>query len=114
SSFDEVLDLPDMRAVLDDIRTGAQAPSMPVLVIQGVNDELIAVQVVDRHVERDRRAGAHVHYVRDRLSTHLALLYLGTSLTMAWLADRFEGHTLPLNTTTTVWSLTWHGPDVLA
>ena len=87
---------------------------MPVLVIQGVNDELIAVQDVDRHVERYRRAGAHVHYVRDRLSMHLALLYLGTPLTMAWLADRFEGRTLPPSTTTTVWSLTWRGPDVLA
>ena len=114
SSFADLLNLPEMRALLDDIRPGLHAPSMPVLVIQGVNDELIAVQDVDRHVERYRRAGAHVHYVRDRLSMHLALLYLGTPMTMAWLADRFEGNPLPPSTTTTVWSLTWRGCDVTA
>lgn len=107
SSFADLLNGAQMRRVLDDIRPGGQAPSMPVLIIQGVNDELIAVDDVDQHVDRYRRAGAHIHYVRDRLSFHLALLYLGTPATMNWMADRFDRKDLPPGTTRTVWSIAW-------
>ncbi|MEV6278115.1 lipase family protein [Nocardia sp. NPDC051832] len=105
SSFAELLDGTEMRHVLDDIRPGVQAPAMPLLVLQGVNDELIAVADVDRHVDRYRQAGAHVHYLRDRLSLHLALLYLGTPATMNWLADRFDRKPLPPSVTKTIWSI---------
>ncbi|MEU8894858.1 lipase family protein [Nocardia sp. NPDC048505] len=114
STFAELLGHPEMRRVLDDIRPGVTAPAMPMLVLQGVNDELIAVRDVDRHVERYRDAGAHIHYIRDRLSLHLALLYLGTPLTMNWLADRFDGKPLPPSTTRTVWSVAWGAREVRA
>lgn len=103
--FTEVLAEPAMRQILDDIRPGGLPPAMPMLVVQGVNDELIAAADVDAHVARYRAAGAHVHYVRDRLSLHLPLLYLSTPLMLHWIADRFTGRAPAPSHTRTVWSV---------
>ncbi|MFI5778059.1 lipase family protein [Nocardia sp. NPDC051570] len=96
--------LPELRTIIDDIRPGAVAPAMPMLVLQGVNDEVIAVGDVDALVERYVRAGARVRYLRDRLSTHLPLQFLGLPVMLDWLANRFAG--LPATAgTETVWSV---------
>ncbi|MBF6364719.1 lipase [Nocardia puris] len=105
TTFADLLARPEMRDILDDIRPGVRAPAMPVLVVQGVNDELIAVADVDAHVDRYRRAGAHVRYVRDRLSLHLPLLFLSAPLTMNWMADRFAHRDPGPAGTSTVWSV---------
>ncbi|MEV0297717.1 lipase family protein [Nocardia sp. NPDC050710] len=107
STFAELLAQPELQRVLDDIRPGGQAPAMPLFVLQGVNDELIAVDDVDQHVDRYRSGGAYVHYLRDRLSLHMPLLYIGTPVTMNWLADRFGGRDLAPAGTATVWSVAW-------
>lgn len=98
---------PGMCTILDDIRPGGCAPSMPMLVLQGVYDEVIAVADVDAHVERYRAAGARVRYLRDRLSTHLLLQYLGLPVMVDWLADRFAGRPPAPHGTETVWSVTF-------
>ncbi|MVU80995.1 lipase [Nocardia sp. ET3-3] len=100
-----LLTLPEMRTVLDDIRPGAQAPAMPLLVVQGVNDEVIAVADVDAHVQRYRARGAHVRYLRDRLSTHLPLQFLAIPVMVDWLADRLADRPLPPAEQRTVWSV---------
>ncbi|WP_216909812.1 lipase family protein [Nocardia noduli] len=113
TGFADILARPAVRRVLDDIRPGQCAPAMPLLVIQGVHDELIAVADVDGHVRRYREAGAHVRYLRDRLSLHLALLYLGVPATMNWVADRFDGLDLPPDRTETVWSIAWTTREIV-
>ncbi|MFE3194966.1 lipase family protein [Nocardia sp. NPDC059240] len=100
-----LLTRPGMRRVLDDIEPGGQAPAMPLLVVQGVNDEVIAVADVDAHVQRYRARGAHVRYLRDRLSTHLPLQFLATPLMVDWLADRLADRPLPPAEVRTVWSV---------
>ncbi|WP_083914124.1 lipase family protein [Nocardia concava] len=100
-----LLTRPVMRAVLEDIRPGAQAPAMPLLVVQGVNDEVIAVADVDAHVQRYRDRGAHVHYLRDRLSTHLPLQFIAIPAMVDWLADRLADRPLPPSENRTVWSV---------
>lgn len=99
-----LIDLPGMRDIIADIRPGTLAPAMPMLVLQGVNDEVIAVADVDELVRRYLRAGARVHYVRDRLSTHLPLQFLGIRTMVDWIADRFEGIPAPEGIDT-VWSV---------
>ncbi|MGF6888765.1 alpha-beta hydrolase superfamily lysophospholipase [Nocardia sp. GAS34] len=99
-----LLDLPDMREVIADIRPGDLAPAMPMLVLQGVNDEVIAVADVDELVRRYLRAGARVRYVRDRLSTHLPLQFIGIRAMADWIGDRFAGIPAPEGTDT-VWSV---------
>ncbi|APA98051.1 Triacylglycerol lipase [Nocardia seriolae] len=95
----------EMRAVLDDIRPGVHAPAMPLLVVQGVNDEVIAVADVDAHVQRYRARGAHVRYLRDRLSAHLPLQFIAIPVMVDWLADRLAGRPLPPAEVRTVWSV---------
>ncbi|MGK8490093.1 lipase family protein [Nocardia asiatica] len=99
-----------LRRILEDIHPGRQAPAMPMLVLQGVHDEVIAVADVDGHVARYVDAGAHVRYLRDRLSTHLLLQFLALPVMIDWLAGRFAGRELPAAGTRTSWSLALAGP----
>ncbi|MFI8566329.1 lipase family protein [Rhodococcus sp. NPDC078407] len=100
----DLLALPEIVQVFHDIQPGRIAPSVPLLVIQAVHDRIIAIDDVDGQVERYNEAGAHVTYLRDRLSEHLSLHPLGAPLTLDWLADRFAGVPVPEPCTRTVWS----------
>ncbi|WP_280235161.1 lipase family protein [Nocardia cyriacigeorgica] len=101
----ELVEQPGLRAIFDDIRPGATAPRAPMLVLQAIPDEVIAVADVDALVDRYRTAGAQVHYLRDRLALHLPLEFLGTPTMADWLDDRFAGHALEEPGTTDVWSV---------
>ncbi|MBF6288559.1 lipase [Nocardia cyriacigeorgica] len=96
---------PQLQTIFDDIRPGATAPEIPMLIVQAIPDEVIAVADVDALVARYRAAGAEVHYLRDRLALHLPLEFLGTPAMADWLADRFAGRPLPAPVTTDVWSV---------
>ncbi len=87
----ELLDSPPLREVLDDILPGRRAPRMPILIVQGVHDEVIAVTDVDAMVRRYTESGAHIDYLRDRFSVHLLLEFLAVPVMVDWLADRFAG-----------------------
>ncbi|WP_280385129.1 lipase family protein [Nocardia wallacei] len=89
--LEEILDDPGMRAMFDDLRLGTAAPECPVLVVQPLHDRIIHTEHVDAQVERYRRAGADVLYIRDRWSEHFSLLPLSTPLSLDWLADRIAG-----------------------
>ncbi|WP_433525279.1 lipase family protein [Nocardia pseudovaccinii] len=112
-TFADLLAEPGLQQIMADIRPGVQAPAMPMLVIQGVNDELIAVDDIDQHVARYTVRGAHVHYLRDRLSLHMPLLFIGAPVTMNWLADRFDHRPLPSAGTKTVWSVAFTKREAL-
>ncbi|MBF6296247.1 lipase [Nocardia amamiensis] len=101
----EVLDTPELTAMFDDLRLGNATPACPLLVLQPVHDQVIHVAAVDGQVERYRRGGAMVTYVRDRLSEHLSLLPLSTPVSLDWLADRFAGQPVSDVGDTTVWSV---------
>ncbi|WP_338765299.1 lipase family protein [Nocardia vulneris] len=100
-----LLAAPALRAVLADIEPGAQAPAMPLLVVQGVYDEVIAVADVDALVARYTAAGAHVRYLRDRVSTHLLLQFSAVPVMLDWLGDRLARRAVPAAGTETTWSL---------
>ncbi|MGW5311312.1 lipase family protein [Nocardia thailandica] len=101
----ELLTDPGLRTVLADLRLGGSAPACPLLVVQPVNDQVIHVESVDAQVARYRAAGAHVTYVRDRLSDHFTMLPLATAPSLNWLADRLAGAPLPAPSTRTVLSI---------
>jgi alpha-beta hydrolase superfamily lysophospholipase len=100
----DLLALPEIVQVFQDIQPGRIAPLVPLLVVQAVHDQIIAVDDVDGQVDRYLEAGAHVTYLRDRLSEHLSLHPLSAPLTLDWLADRFAGLPVAESGTTTVWS----------
>ncbi|NEW44262.1 lipase family protein [Nocardia cyriacigeorgica] len=101
----ELVEQPQLQAVFDHIRPGGTAPKAPMLILQAIPDEVIAVADVDALVARYRAAGAQVYYLRDRLALHLPLEFLGTPTMADWLDDRFTGHALGVPTTTDVWSV---------
>ncbi|MBF6328969.1 lipase family protein [Nocardia transvalensis] len=112
--LEEVLDEPGLRAMFDDMRLGGSTPACPLLVVQPVHDQIIHVDGIDGQVDRYRRGGAAVAYVRDRLSDHFSLLPLTTPLSLDWLADRIAGRPVTDTTTRTVWSVaaapgSWRG-----
>ncbi|WP_227979198.1 lipase family protein [Nocardia spumae] len=101
----EVLSGPAMREMFDDMRLGQHTPHCPVLVIQPVHDQIIDMSCIDGQVERYRRGGATVGYIRDRLSDHFSLFPLATPLSLDWLADRIAGRPVTETDTRTVWSV---------
>ena len=101
----DLLALPEIVQVFLDIQPGRTAPTAPLLVIQSVHDQIIAVDDVDGQVDRYIEAGAHVTYLRDRLSEHLSLHPIGAPLTLDWLSDRFAGVPVEEPSTRTVWSI---------
>ncbi|WP_278263581.1 lipase family protein [Nocardia sp. AG03] len=100
AGLDGLLAEPALCRILADIEPGTRAPAAPLLVVQGVRDEVIAVADIDAHVERYRRAGATVHYLRIRRGSHLPLEFLVVPVVLDWLADRFAGRAAPTGTTT--------------
>lgn len=91
---------PALRRILTDIEPGTRAPAAPMLVVQGVRDEVIAVADIDAHVQRYRAAGAVVEYLRVRRGSHLPLEFLMVPVVLAWLADRFAGRPASSGTAT--------------
>lgn len=85
----DVLALPEVQELFQDLRLGRHVPTCPLLVLQGVHDKVIDVRDVDSQVERYRDGGARVLYLRDRLSEHISLMILGLPVMLGWLDDRF-------------------------
>lgn len=100
----DLLAMPEVLEVFDDIRLGSSAPGCPLLVLQPVHDQIIAVADVDGQVERYNDFGDDVTYIRDRLSEHLSMMILSAPTGLSWLDDRFEGVPAPAGSTRTVWS----------
>lgn len=110
--FDDYLDAPlaDLLAtpaivtMIDGLRLGHRAPTCPLLVVAPVHDQFIDVVDVDGQVDRYLDAGAHVQYLRDRLSEHITLMPLSAPTALDWLTDRIDGKPLPPPGIETVWS----------
>lgn len=98
--IEELLAEPVLGAILADIEPGTRAPAAPLLIVQGVNDEVIAVADIDAHVRRYERAGARVRYLRVRRGAHLPLEFLIVPAILDWLTDRFAGRPAPTGTCT--------------
>ncbi|MXP21306.1 lipase [Gordonia sp. HNM0687] len=87
----DLLAQPDIVEMMDDLQLGTHAPEIPLLVVQAVHDEVIAVDDVDGQVARYREHGVPVTYVRDQLSEHYSLLPLSGPMAVGWLLDRLKG-----------------------
>jgi hypothetical protein len=101
--LDEILDLPEVQYVFNEIRLGASIPAPPVLMVQAVHDSVIAVDDIDALVETYLAGGADVTYHRDMFSEHMLLHPMSAPMTLRWLTDRFAGRPLTDNTVRTTW-----------
>jgi triacylglycerol lipase len=101
--LEQILGSPAVQHVFDSIKLGTAAPSIPVLIVQAVHDELISVEVIDDLADLYSAGGTEVTYHRDMLSEHLLLHPLSAPMTLRWLRDRFAGRPLSTHRTRTKW-----------
>lgn len=102
-SLDEVLELPEVQHVFDNIRLGTAAPTMPVLIIQAVHDRIISVDDIDQLAQTYELGGTDVTYHRDRFCEHILLHPLSAPMSLRWLRDRFEGLPVEERRSRTTW-----------
>jgi hypothetical protein len=90
----EVLADPLTRRLLDERALGTTAPTAPVYLYNGINDELSTIASADGLVDRYCRGGTAVTYQRDPfpnvLSAHTALWALGAPAALAWLRGQVD------------------------
>jgi alpha-beta hydrolase superfamily lysophospholipase len=101
--LESILRTPEVQHVFDSIKLGTAAPTVPVLIVQAVHDELISVADIDELAETYSAGGTDVTYHRDLLSEHLLLHPLSAPMTLRWLRDRFAGRPPSTKRTRTKW-----------
>jgi triacylglycerol lipase len=117
--LEEILSLPEVQHVFDNIRLGIAAPTMPVLIVQAVHDRIISVDDIDRLAETYAAGGTDVTYHRDRFCEHILLHPLSAPMALRWLRDRFDGRPVDENRGRSTWPTlfnpsTYHGLARLA
>jgi triacylglycerol lipase len=103
SPLDEILDMPEVRHVFDNIKLGIAAPTMPVLIVQAVHDRIISVADIDALADTYAAGGTDVTYHRDRFCEHILLHPLSAPMSLRWLRDRFTDRPLDENRARTTW-----------
>jgi triacylglycerol lipase len=101
--LERILSTPEVRHVFDSIKLGTRAPSIPVLIVQAVHDELISVASIDELADAYIAGGTDVTYHRDMLSEHLLLHPMSAPMTLRWLRDRFAGRPSSVHLLRTKW-----------
>jgi triacylglycerol lipase len=101
--LDEILAMPEVQHVFDNIRLGVAAPTMPVLIVQAAHDQVISVDDIDALAESYIAGGTDVTYHRDRFCEHILLHPMSTPMTLRWLRDRFTGRPSDLHRRRTTW-----------
>jgi triacylglycerol lipase len=101
--LEEILESPAVRHVFDSIKLGTAAPTVPVLIVQAVHDEMISDADIDELAETYSAGGTDVTYHRDMLSEHLLLHPMSAPMTLRWLRDRFAGRPSSSNRARTKW-----------
>jgi triacylglycerol lipase len=101
--LENILRTPEVQHVFDSIKLGTAAPSIPVLIVQAVHDELISVGDIDELADAYSAGGTDVTYHRDMLCEHLLLHPLSAPMTLRWLRDRFAGRPPTTNRARTKW-----------
>ena len=110
----DLLAQPEVVEVFDDLAVGTHAPSAPLMMVQSVHDQVIDIEDIDALAVRYLDGGAHVTYVRDRLSEHMSLLTLSSPLALNWLDDRFNDRVLPRSEVRNVRSVIFSREEFLA
>jgi secretory lipase len=101
--LDEVLAMPEVQYVFDNIQLGTTVPTPPVLIIQAVHDYLISVDDIDNLADAYSGGGADVTYHRDAFNEHLLLHPLSAPMALRWLQDRFARRPLTDHLIRTTW-----------
>ncbi|MBB3606776.1 triacylglycerol lipase [Mycolicibacterium sp. BK556] len=101
--LEDVLAMPEVQYVFDNIKLGKSVPDLPVLIVQAVHDSVIAVEDIDDLAHTYSAGGAQVTYHRDMFSEHMLLHPMSAPMTLRWLTDRFNGRPIDEHIVRTKW-----------
>lgn len=101
--LEDVLAMPEVQYVFDNIKLGKAVPDLPVLFVQAVHDSVIAVEDIDDLAHTYSTGGAQVTYHRDMFSEHMLLHPMSAPMTLRWLTDRFDGRPIDEHIVRTKW-----------
>ncbi|WP_019971214.1 lipase family protein [Mycobacterium sp. 141] len=101
--LEEILAMPEVSDVFDDIKLGTAAPRPPVLIVQAVHDEIISVDDIDALADVYATGGTDVTYHRDMFCDHLLLHPMSAPMALRWLVDRFAERPLSEHMVRTKW-----------
>ena len=101
--LEEVLQMPEVQYVFENIKLGTAVPTPPVLIVQAVHDSVIDVDDIDDLAHLYSSGGAQVTYHRDMFSEHMLLHPMSAPMTLRWLTDRFAGRPLDEHIVRTKW-----------
>lgn len=101
--LEEILAMPEVQYVFDNIKLGTAAPKPPVLLVQAVHDYLVDVDDIDALADTYTAGGANVTYHRDAFNEHLLLHPLSAPMALRWLQDRFARRPLREHLIRTTW-----------
>lgn len=110
----QLVKLPQLQEVFEDVKLGKRAPTAPLYVYQAVLDEIVSVSDVDNQVRSYCAAGDSVTYKRDILSEHVSLVITGAADALNWLKKRLSGGPAPSGCTTSTVASTLLSPSALA
>lgn len=89
--LEDILALPAVQHVFEDTKLGTAVPTLPVLMVQSVHDQVISVEHIDHLADVYEAGGARLTYYRDAFSDHIVLHPLSTPMVLQWLRARFAG-----------------------
>jgi hypothetical protein len=101
--LEEILAMPEVQYVFENIKLGKAVPDLPVLIVQAVNDSVIAVEDIDDLAHTYSAGGAQVTYHRDLFSEHMLLHPMSAPMTLRWLTDRFAQRPIDEHIVRTKW-----------
>ncbi|WP_319436485.1 lipase family protein [Mycobacterium sp. RTGN5] len=101
--LEDVLAMPEVQYVFENIKLGKAVPDIPVLIVQAVHDSVIAVEDIDDLAHTYSSGGAQVTYHRDMFSEHMLLHPMSAPMALRWLTDRFDGRPIDENIVRTKW-----------
>lgn len=101
--LEQVLSIPAVQEVFEEIRLGRTVPTPPMLIVQAVHDSVIAVDDIDELTHRYIDGGAQLTYHRDLFSEHMLLHPMSAPMTLRWLIDRFAERPLDAHIVRTTW-----------
>ena len=89
--FTELVQVPAVAAAIEQWKLGGTAPTAPVYLYSGVNDEIVPIATVDHLAETYCAGGTPLTYRRDEVSLHATLIITGAADALNWLGDRIGG-----------------------
>jgi triacylglycerol lipase len=101
--LEDVLAMPEVQYVFENIKLGKAVPDLPVLIVQAVHDSVIAVEDIDDLAHTYSSGGAQVTYHRDMFSEHMLLHPMSAPMALRWLTDRFDGRPIDEHIVRTKW-----------